>query len=77
MEADEITVTLPLTLGSMMKLFPVIVETWVTNSRMSAFFRFILQVPVSALTPNEKNIRRLIKNLFFFRLYIFSSLTVL
>ena len=65
MEADEITVTLPFTLGSIIKLFPVIVDTWVTNSRMSAFFRFMRQVPDSATTPNDKNRRKPKKNMFF------------
>ena len=66
----------------MMKLFPVMVETCVTNSRISAFFKLILQVPVSALIPNDKNMRRLKKNLFVclhifsFFLKIFLSLSI-
>ena len=53
----EITVTLPLTRGSTTKLFPVMVETWATNSRKSAFLRFTVHVS-SAEAKGKRQTRK-------------------
>ena len=45
--ALESTVTLPFTLGSTTKLYPVMSATWVTNARISASFRFSRHVSAS------------------------------